>query len=309
MNPSFVLVRALHMAACLLVFGLCVFDRFVAGRLIEARGLEKIRSLWRRTFGSLNLICIAVILLTGLAWLGMVVIAMSDLPPREALRGPFIRLVLDQTQFGALWKIRLLLWCITSVAAIGMYSRTNRLLVWLTMSAGGALTASLAWSGHGSAGSWPSLHLTADAIHLLASGGWPIGLLPMLLVLLAMRSINAPQKWPVIGGIVRRFSIMSLTCVALLIASGLVNSWILVGSIANIWRTPYGRTLAVKAALFLAMIAIGAMNLLVLKPRLNTQSDTDARRLRRNVAIELAMGTAVMIAVGLLGLMQPAVEQ
>src|SRR5262249_56858630 len=65
-----------------------------------------------------------------------------------------------------------------------------------------------------------------------------------------------------------RFSTLGLISVGLLIATGIVNGWILAGSVPALIGTGYGRLLLAKVALFFAMVAVAAVNRLRLTPRL-----------------------------------------
>jgi putative copper export protein len=55
---------------------------------------------------------------------------------------------------------------------------------------------------------------------------------------------------------VRRFSALSLGGVALLAATGFINSWFLVGSFSNLIEQTYGRWLLAKIILFCFAVAI-----------------------------------------------------
>ena len=58
----------------------------------------------------------------------------------------------------------------------------------------------------------------------------------------------------------RRFSTLGLLSVGTLLATGLVNTWMLAGSLAALLETDYGRLLLPKIALFVAMVAIASIN-------------------------------------------------
>ena len=58
---------------------------------------------------------------------------------------------------------------------------------------------------------------------------------------------------------------LSLCCVSVLIASGISNSWLLVGSIHALVTTRYGWLLLFKLALFGILIGFGARNRLAIK--------------------------------------------
>jgi putative copper resistance protein D len=113
--------------------------------------------------------------------------------------------------------------------------------------------------------------------------------------------------------LVRRFSALSLVSVALLTATGLVNSWYLVGSLANLSGQIYGRWLLLKVVLFALSVGIGAINLLRLKPRLSAdhpagQKDEAVARLQFNVQLELLLGAIIVIVVAILGILPPAIQ-
>jgi copper resistance protein D len=59
-----------------------------------------------------------------------------------------------------------------------------------------------------------------------------------------------PRPYRDSEGVLSRFSVMGYVAVAVLIASGLINSWYLVGSFAALLGTLYGRPLLVKLSLF-----------------------------------------------------------
>lgn len=98
----------------------------------------------------------------------------------------------------------------------------------------------------------------------------------------------------------------------LLAAVGFVNGWILAGSFANLFGQTYGRWLLVKIILFGIAVAIGAVNLLRLKPRLVMEANQAqnagpaAAQLNFNVQMELILGIAIILVVAVLGILPPA---
>jgi putative copper resistance protein D len=175
------------------------------------------------------------------------------------------------------------------------------------------LLGSLAWAGHAGAtlGVERSIHLTADAAHLIAAGLWPGGLLPLTLVLLQACRSSQLSLLLAASAITRRFSALSLLVVAALAATGLTNSYFLVGSLHALVTTGYGRLLTLKVLLFVIMISFGACNLLRFKPQLALANEQNAkqrdalRKLMRNVIAELCIGTLIVLIVGALGATPP----
>jgi putative copper resistance protein D len=99
--------------------------------------------------------------------------------------------------------------------------------------------------------------------------------------------------------------------VAALAATGLTNSYFLVGSFRALVTTEYGRLLTLKVLLFVIMIGFGACNLLRFKPQLALANEQNAtqrdalRKLMRNVIAELCLGVLVVLIVGALGATPP----
>ena len=301
-NAILVGARAVHFGACLLIFGVLLLDRLVI--------IEDADDDWRGIARWLVLLSLATALLSGAAWFALNAITMSGLAPAEALRPEVLRIVLDQTHFGTLWKLRLVCWLAATVATLIMLVLRKKTTIWLATAASAALAGSLAWAGHGQTGPMPSLHLAADVIHLLTSGIWPVGLLPFGCLLWRLRRSSQPEARRTIVALTARFSAAAVVCVMLLAASGVVNSWLLVGSWGALGGTFYGKVLLLKIFLFGSMVLIGAVNLIHLRPRLRMHdlAPSALLRLQRNVWRELLLLTIVLVIVGLLGLLVPPVE-
>jgi putative copper resistance protein D len=176
----------------------------------------------------------------------------------------------------------------------------------------GGLLGSLAWAGHGQESSpW---HLVADILHLVAAGFWPGGLLPLFLLLRTSRQLLEKSDWLFISELVHRFSAISLAAVSLMVITGLVNSYYLVGSIPNLFGQPYGRWLLAKIVFFCAALVFASVNLLRFKPRLAIEGLQPGRavatvsQLQTNVQIELVLATAIIIVVAILGILPPAIH-
>ena len=95
----------------------------------------------------------------------------------------------------------------------------------------------------------------------------------------------------------------------MLAATGLINSYCLLGSIDALFSTTYGRVLLIKITLFLTMIGLGAVNLFCLKPRICAEPDSavsSCSNLQATVALELVVSTLVLVVIGVLGMLAPA---
>jgi putative copper resistance protein D len=167
-----------------------------------------------------------------------------------------------------------------------------------------ALAGSLAWSGHGAAtpGAIGDLQLASDIVHLVAAGVWLGGLLPFIIALVGL------TRGEELETITRRFSTLAFTSVLLVMATGIVNGWLLVGTVSALAATLYGNLLLAKIGLFVLMLAFAAVNRLVLTPQLAAESRVSSRarsRLAIHSACELALGAAILVLVGVLGTLAP----
>jgi uncharacterized membrane protein len=140
-----------------------------------------------------------------------------------------------------------------------------------------------------------------DWLHMSAMSAWLGGLLPLAFVLRADRSPDVAR----LSRLVPRFSLLAICCVAILALTGLANSLVEVGTFAALTGTVYGLTIVVKAGLLSILVELGAINLLILSPRL--RSSIRARQwLRRVVRLEMVLGLATLLAASLLASAMPA---
>lgn len=180
-----------------------------------------------------------------------------------------------------------------------------------TATLGAGATASLAWLGHAAAteGTLGWIHLGSDILHLLAATVW-LGALAGFALLLG--SPDAPGKREALHQGLHGFSGLGSVLVAVLLLTGVVNSWVLVGPdrIGEIAATGYGRLLLLKIALFLLMVCLAAANRFRHTPRLGqvlAGGDTAGAvsALRLSVGLEAAAGAAILAVVAWLGTLAP----
>lgn len=295
MTLLLILSRAVHFGSCLLLLG-CVAIRL----LLEPAAPSNAATL--RGLPLLSLACLAAAAGSGFLWLWEAIAGMSASTLPEALSPPLFRMVLTQTVPGRIWLVRGLIAAVLFAVLLGSRHRWSRILA---APLAASLVASLAWLGHAGAGGngSGSFTLAADVCHLLAASVWPGGLLPFALIL--RRQVNSVRVAHIA---VRRFSAASLAAVGLLVASGLVNAYFLVGGLHALLTTAYGRVLCIKLALFAVALSLGAWNLLVYKPRFDASAHARAA-LATNVWIEVAIGMLIVLAVAVLGTMPSALPR
>jgi putative copper resistance protein D len=195
-----------------------------------------------------------------------------------------------------------------------VYDRIRRVR-WLALASALGLIAAIAWTGHAGStvGEMGFLHLTADVLHLISSASWIGGLVSLALLLTAARRYEADAWASVALGTTQRFSTLGLISVGFILATGIVNAWILVGSLHGLTVTEYGRLLMLKVTLFAAMLMMAAANRFWLTPRLALASGSEPqlkalRQLTRNSVIEIVLGLMIFGIVAVLGMLHPAIH-
>jgi copper resistance protein D len=295
MADPLIFVRGVHFAATLAACGTIGFVHLVAE---PAKIPADFQSL-RRRLSVLILLALVVAILSGAVWLVLLAADILGAPLLDVCLHGGAWPVLFETRFGLVWCARLALALVLVLALVrpipkGFQLATAVLLLCLP-----------AMVGH--AGATPGLtgdiHLASDMLHLLTAGAW-LGGLPAFVLLLWQVQRNAKPAWDAFATrATRRFSAVAILSVGGLLGSGLINSWNLLGSPRDLFTTEYGRLIALKAGLFIAMLVIGAVNKFYLTPRL---PERDAMRsLQRNSLVEITLGLCVLGFVGVLGTLYP----
>ena len=310
MDDPLICARAVHFAATILAAGTLFFAVFVAEPALAGAKTDMHLAAALR----LRLVCIAcfslaVAVFSGAAWLVLTAQSMSGQALADVWSQGVLWTVLGETDFGNDWLVRFVLACLLGVLFAKSGNNSRRTSATLAILAAG-FVGSLAWAGHaiGGQGIEGLVHPAADVLHLIAASAWVGALVPLALFLTAAKDGGA---LPAARSATLRFSTLGVVSVATLLVTGIVNSWYLVGGIAELTGTDYGRLLLIKIALFLGMVALAAINRFHLTPAIaNAASAAVAQRairqLRRNAAIEAAGGAIVIAIVAALGTLPPA---
>ncbi|HEV2957650.1 MAG TPA: copper homeostasis membrane protein CopD, partial [Xanthobacteraceae bacterium] len=314
MVDALIAVRAVHVAASVAAAGTLLFRLWVAAPALRGAGASASRARFDRQLNAIAWSSLAVLVASAAAWLVLVAADVSGQPPGEVFGSGAVATVLTSTRFGHVWLAR-----IAVALLLGIYllrARPDAPPVSLHGCAAAvvaaALLGALALMGHGGAtpGAAGIVHFVADVAHAIAAGVWVGGLLPLALFLAAARRAGNAPALAAARQATRRFSNLGIASVATLLATGVVNTIFLVGSVPALIGTTYGQLLLVKILLFLAMMAIAAVNRVKLTPQLfAAQAATPAlRRLQRNASIEAALGLVIIAIVGALGTIPPALH-
>jgi putative copper resistance protein D len=302
-----VAIRAIHFAATAITTGTLIFRTVVVdaapGSATPAAII--VRSQTPVVAG----ISLAISVTSGILWLLLEAAPMSGLSFQESMKADVLLTIVNETQFGLVSEIRLVLAAILAgCLAYDRFLPARGLALGLSV----GLIAAMAWTGHAgsTAGEMGILHLTADTLHLLAAAIWMGGLVSLVLLLSVSRNDRTDAGVSFARNATQRFSTMGVATVAVILATGIVNAWILVGSWHALTATFYGQLLMLKVALFGAMLMMAAANRFWLTPRLALPSggEPQLKRLARNSMIEIALALVIFAIVGMLGTLHPAIH-
>ena len=289
------LIRAGHFAATLLASGTVFFAALVIGPTRLPQNFSTLRT-------HMNILIwagLALSALTGAMWLVWLAANILGESLAEVCLHGGAWSVLADTRFGWICCLRLVFAVVLGLLVLDPAQRAWPIAV------AAAFLALPAFASHAGATPGPrgDVHVVSDAVHLLSAGGWLGGLPAFVLLLWTARRRQKPGWYDFTITVTRRFSWIAATSVGALLATGILNSWNLLGGPRDLWTTDYGRLIAFKIVLLAAMIAIATVNKFYLTPRLPARAAL--RNLQRNSLAEIGIGLCVLVLVGYLGRLQP----
>jgi putative copper resistance protein D len=219
-----------------------------------------------------------------------------------------VKLVLMETQWGHAIAVRIGL----SVLALGItiLARLSRPAMAVLAALGLVCLLSFAFTGHGAAddGLPGLIHLVGDMVHSVAAGVWLGALAGFIRLLTGPKASSDPER-SVLADALAGFGNTGTAMVAILVATGLVNSYFLVGfaGLPKLFVTAYGLLLVVKLVLFGLMLALAASNRFRLTPALMDAANPAAAiaALRRSVILEALAGVFILGLIAVFGMMEP----
>ncbi|MGB8842026.1 MAG: CopD family protein [Aliidongia sp.] len=143
--------------------------------------------------------------------------------------------------------------------------------------------------------------MIVEALHQLGAAIW-IGGIPSFIMALAR--CHDGLAWRRVG---KRFSQMSMVGVACILVSGVTMGLLYVGAWDGLYGTAYGVMVGAKITMFLALLALGGMNYLLVE-RLRVDPATPVTRLKRFAEIEIGIGFTLFFAAASLTSSPPAID-
>ena len=274
------LLRGLHVAGVLSLFGTLVYAAWVLP--------AEARAPLRRRLNAWAIAGVAVALAAGCGWLVLQSAAMAG-AESWADTAAAVPAVAADTGFGHAMLLR---------AALLLLALA--LLRWRPLAAASAGAAVVLQSLMGHAAAAPGAEgwelMGSEALHLLAAGAWLGSLAP-----LALTVRDAPRAVALAAA--RRFSPLGVACVAVLAGTAILQASDLLGGLAGLFGTNYGRLALLKLAIFAALLVLAALNRLLWTPA------GSIGRLRISLIVETLLGLAVVLAAGALATQPPGIHE
>jgi copper transport protein len=244
------------------------------------------------------------LLTTGLFWLTQAADA-AGVPLLQAIGAPVLQLLSSRSGQLLLARALLTILIIACAWRLPPAGRGAAWLWWAALALAGGVVLTFSLNGHGAAAAQgATLAIMLDWLHVVAMIAWLGGLLPLLLAIQAARRV--PDQALPLAILIPRFSWLAVSCVALLTLTGTYSYFLHIDRLDLLAATSYGRALLVKLGLFGLLFLLGAVNLLLLAPRLRRAGNQLARGFGRTVRIELLAGALLLLAVGAMTSVAPS---
>jgi putative copper export protein/mono/diheme cytochrome c family protein/peroxiredoxin len=187
-------------------------------------------------------------------------------------------------------------------------AQTSDLLLLVAAVAAGFSQAVVPFASHPTTLDPRWLGLAAAVSHRIALSVW-LGGLPALILLIGVGSV-AEDTRHFAGAILRRFSRVATVAMVVILTTGCILTWYLVGNFPSMIGTVYGNLLSVKLALLGGVLLIANSLQRQLLPALETKpSDSTILSYARRVKIETFLAVLIVfIASDMAGLSPPAHE-
>ena len=167
----------------------------------------------------------------------------------------------------------------------------HRDVYWTAVSLPGlGLLATWAFAGHSRSMRWPDVGVAADVAHHAAAAAWIAGLAIVGWIVIPRTTAD------VLVPAVRRFSRLAAISVAVLVATGLVQSVRLVGNPLDLLDEHHGRYLLAKVVVLAVMLGLAGANRRRVGQRLDDRTGVGRHTgaLRRAVVAEFAIGLVIV---------------
>lgn len=291
MTTVWILLRALHFAAVMLLTGGACYSAMLAPKRYRPRLAGRLNPLvkvstWLALLSALAMLACQNVLMSGDSS------NLADIDIWRAVLG---------THFGAVWQWEI----VFGVAGVAGLLLTGRLRQQVLLLAGVLQLACMALIGHAAMrDGWPGLLQQLNhALHLIAAAFWVGGLLPLLLLMREARQID--RRSDAIRTMMR-FSRYGHLAVALTLLSGVINS-VMIAGWPLLWHdSRYIVLLLCKVLLVGLMVMVALFNRYWLVPRFRLAGSGTQQKFIRMTQLELLLACGVVGLVSVFATLSPA---
>jgi copper resistance protein D len=274
----------------MLLFGVSVFHASVAPAGVS-RALHQASQQTSK-------VAALVLLATAIGWLLLTAGEMGD-GWADSWNPSVVGSVILGTDFGKVWLWRL--GAVVVLFAVLTFTRGDRWVVVAILAA--FALGSLGLVGHAvmRSGIFGWLTRLSFVAHVLAAGFWLGSLAPLIASLrLDAGQIGLPIKLIAL----KCFSSLGEVAVVIVLATGAINTWLVLGALPLNVSSSYQALLLAKIALATVMLALALVNRHVLMPRLQDSPDP-LRKLCWSAAVEIIAGLGAVGLVSAIGILPP----
>jgi copper resistance protein D len=287
---ALIAVRLAHFVSAMFLFGASAFLAFLAP--------PSLRASLGRPLERLFIVAVLMTAVTAVLWLLLEGGEMGN-GWSDTLNLDLLGDVIGGTQFGHVWLWRLLAALALLVATL--WRRKERFALVAILST--PFLASLGLVGH--AAMWEGLagaiERTNQGLHLVAAGFWLGALGPLVICL---RRFADPNFKADAALALRRFSGLGHVAVGIVLATGAINTFMILRRPPIDFSSAYQACLAAKIVMVAAMILLALYNRYVLVPRLGAPTGALAT-LKRNTIVEMLLGGIVLALVSAFATFEP----
>lgn len=321
--------RWLYLLAMMMFVGGFTFGAVILLPVVKNPSLEipsEVAAEVRRVFLRFFSWSWVVLLVTTVLNLLFKAAAMADSSLLGAVNWPILNAVVTMSQYGRMWGYGMVLillsgilfWIYRRIWTSPQDSSKGLILLYIGIALSAFLLFTVSNSGHAAAVTeWKAVALGADAVHLLATAMWVGGLFYLFLLMRSLSNAEADIRARLMGAVIPRFSRMAQFCVGAILLTGTYTAWIHMPSWSAFVTTWWGLALLTKILLFLPLLALGAVNLLVIKPQLRANLVEQGeralegalgilKRFRPLVRAEAILGVVILLVVVFLTNFPPA---
>lgn len=318
-SVTLTLSRTISFSAHLFLFGLVPLFLLVLRPSFAGLSGDEWRTARARMARRLEGMVQAALTATALATLIALVVQfalVSEVDGGEITSRPIFSVL--ETRFGSMYLLRFPLLAGLVVLLVGRVrswglsgtepGETSPGKAWWIGWAGlaGALMATSSFSGHAGVGSPVTVSIANDLLHLACAATWFTGIVVLALVLPdGWRGRTESEKVRLLAPAVVRFSTVAMVTITVLGITGVLNSYLHVGRLADMFETRYGISISLKILVYLGILAMGGVNHFFVKRKLQAaldqgRGDPSQHLFRRTIAIELIMALLILGITGFL---------